>query len=708
MNDSTSAICADQPSATIPPAATPSWHTIAAWLGIALLLVVEYGLFRQHALREVVWSYPTGADQTAYLSLSYETYERILSDGLWPGIEHGCRHGRANGILLEVQASVLFLVLGPSRLSALTLNFLYFALFQAALAGTLRWYSNRWSVAFLGVGLLLTAAAPFSPVGGIMDFRIDFVAFCLFGTFICTVVRSRMFRSWPWSLAVGLVGALLVLFRFLTMPYLVGIAGLFVGLLSVRLWFHWRSSADRLACLRQLSKLVLAGTVFSAIAVPVALSKWPMIRAYYITHLHNGENEIRAQEFGYVGTTTRLLYYPRSLFIHHAGPTFLVLSGIVLLTALGLGRWPFWSSRLKAAPGAAGGAMPLVFAVLCAVVPLIVLTCYASPSPVVGNIGVGALVWVVLLATMWLARSTRIGADRWTGWGMGSVALAGMVTGVCNQAEAYSKKSQQSLHRAESEKIVRMYDLMGQHCSQMKWTAPLITQNVVNECFFAQHARNLVYERQGILIHPRELLARIATAPEPEVMAAVRRSDFVILYKHTSVYPFPFNRDMQELYPKMQAACERTHFPLHRFHLFGEEVILYARAAPEVKGATGDDWITSEGLVLSAPSALLRERPRIELSGGAFWELLDKVPAVTAEVIVPGQPPRKLQAVLAANGARYEIAIMVQPEDIPDLPQVDIHLTFDRYYVPSEISSSPDARRLVVRSPDEANLVRAR
>ena len=162
---------------------------------------------------------------------------------------------------------------------------------------------------------------------------------------------------------------------------------------------------------------------------------------------------------------------------------------------------------------------------------------------------------------------------------------------------------------------------------------------------------------------------------------------------------------MQELHPKMQAACERAFIPLHRFRLFGEEVVLYVRAAPQVKGATGDDWITSDGLVLSAPASVLRDRPCIELRGSAFWELLDKVPAVAAEVIVPGQSPRKVQAVLAANGPRYEITVNLKPEDIPDLPQVDIHLTFDRYYVPCDISNSPDTRRLVIRSPDESFLL---
>jgi hypothetical protein len=710
MNDPTSRSSDPLNAAVTPGAVTSSWHTTAAWLAIILLFVIEYGMFRQYALREVVWSYPIGYDQTSYISFSYEIYEKILSEGLRSGIEHGLRNGRANGLLLEVQASLLYLVLGPSRLSALTLNFIYFALFQLVLVATLRWYSNRWSVSFLGLGLLLTAANPFSVVGGIMDFRIDFVAFCLFGMLICTVVRSNMFRSLPWSLAAASVGALLILCRFLTMPYMVGIAGLFFGLLSFRLWFHWRNPVHRLALLRQWSKLVLAGVVFSAITVPVALYKWPMIRDYYITHLQNGENEVRAQEFGYVGTMTRLLYYPRSLLVDHAGWAFLILSGIVVLAALVLGRLSFRTNRLEAGQNSKAVAMPMVFALLCLVVPVVVLTSYSSPSPVVGSIGVGALLWVVLLITLWLMRLPRSGADPKAVWGMNILAAAGMLTGVCYQADAFSRQSPHSQQRAEYEKIVHLYDVMGQHCRDMKWTAPRITQNVTCEFLLAAHVRNFAYEHQRILLNPREMLARVAWAPEDEAMMAMKKSDFVILCKHspTFVYPYPFNQAMQELYPKMLAACDKTHIPIHRLRLFGEEVILYVRAAPAVTGTTKDGWITSEGLLLSAPGALLRGRPRIELRGSALWEVLDKVPAVSAELIVPGQTPRMVPVALAANGARYAVTINLQSEDIPDVAQVDIHLSFDSYFVPSEMSGSSDTRRLVVRAPDEALLLSER
>jgi hypothetical protein len=189
------------------------------WLAIVILLLVQWGLFRQHAAREIVWAYPTSYDQSTYLNLSYESYERILTHGWLTGLWDSARTPIPNGVLIHLQAAVLFLLIGPSRLSALTLNFAHFALLQCAFVGSVRSVTSRWATALLGEGLLLAAAAPFFWAGGLMDFRLDFIAFCLFGILVSLVVRSRLFLSSGWSAAAGVVAALMVLLRFITLVY---------------------------------------------------------------------------------------------------------------------------------------------------------------------------------------------------------------------------------------------------------------------------------------------------------------------------------------------------------------------------------------------------------------------------------------------------------------------------------------------------------
>src|SRR5262245_26454015 len=176
---------------------------------------------------------------------SYETHERIRQRGLWGGLAYGLRMPTAKGPMMHVQAALLYLVLGPSRLSALTLNFLYFALLQCALVATARWYSGRWSVALFALGLLLAARAPFYPAGGLVDFRIDFIASCLFGTFLCAVLRSGLFASRRWSAVAGGVAALLVLFRSLTALYLAGVLGALFLALCAGLYLYRRDAEAR-------------------------------------------------------------------------------------------------------------------------------------------------------------------------------------------------------------------------------------------------------------------------------------------------------------------------------------------------------------------------------------------------------------------------------------------------------------------------------
>src|SRR5262249_5625565 len=149
--------------------------------------------------------------------------EQARSEGILRGLKLGVVEPIPSGMLLHVEATALYWLFGPSRLIALLPNFAYFALFQCALAGTLRWLSGRWSVALLGIGVLLTAHAPYTAYGGLMDFRIDFIALSLFGIFICIVVRSEFFSSLPLALLAGAVAALLSLFRYIAIVYVAGI-----------------------------------------------------------------------------------------------------------------------------------------------------------------------------------------------------------------------------------------------------------------------------------------------------------------------------------------------------------------------------------------------------------------------------------------------------------------------------------------------------
>src|SRR5215204_5514131 len=99
------------------------------WLIVALLLLIQFGLFRQVALREIAPRVPMGYDQITYLGCAYRGYEAILKSGLWEGTFAVQNHLPATGCLMPIQAIGFFLVLGPGRLVALLPHFLYLAAF---------------------------------------------------------------------------------------------------------------------------------------------------------------------------------------------------------------------------------------------------------------------------------------------------------------------------------------------------------------------------------------------------------------------------------------------------------------------------------------------------------------------------------------------------------------------------------------------------
>jgi hypothetical protein len=702
--------------AAAPPPVAGDRVRRAGWLLVGLLLVLEYGLFRQYAEREVVWGYPGGYDQTSYLVLSYQTFEQIRDQGLRQGLRSGILRPIANGMMLHVQGSVLYLLLGPSRLSALTLNFLYFALLQVVLVATVRWYAGRWSAALFALGLLLATATPFYPAGGLMDFRIDFIAGCLFGVFICLAVRSRLFASWGWSAAAGAAAAWLVAFRFLTTLYLAGILGSFFLLLCAALYLRRRDAAARRELLCRLRGLTTVGVLMLLLAAPVVWHNRAAIRRYYVDHLNNGESKERSQEFGIHNATDRLLYYPRSVARDHAGPRFLGLAGLALATALAAGR--FRPAAPSAGPGARGAA---AFAAACVAVPVLTLTLYSSPSPVVGGIVAPAMVWLVVALALWLARLGRAGtAGRvQTGWAVALAALT-LLVGFAGYAGALSRRGAQSRIEGDVDQVLRLYDELARHSRECALAAPVLGTNDIREYLFPNTVAAAVYERHHVVLPLQPSMGTgIASVSEADALAAVGRSDFVIFNsgplpefadRPAPAYEYPFTKSMAAVRPRMLALCERDFIPLGHFPILGDDVILFGRPAVRVTGTTADGWVTSGGLTLTASGADLRRFPRIELRADAIaLTRLGKVPAVRAEVQGAGPSSRALPATVDASGPLCIITVDLNPDEIPDQPAVAVRLSFDTSFCPHEQHpASEDCRHLVVRAPDSVRLLRGR
>ena len=115
-------------------------------------------------------------------------------------------------------------------------------------------------------------------------------------------------------------------------------------------------------------------------------------------------------------------------------------------------------------------------------------------------------------------------------------------------------------------------------------------------------------------------------------------------------------------------------------------------------------WVTSAGITLEVDVDHLRRWPSIFVEGDANYEVLGGEPNPRATIVdAAGTPGVALPAHLKRVGTRY--GIVIDGRQPPDVGRaVRVHLTFDRFFVPSKLGINPDTRELVVMAPTKREL----
>jgi len=383
-------------------------QSVTFWGLFACLILIQFLLFRTYAMREVVVYYPPNFDQTAYLTRSYHLYEEMLNRGLARTLIDS--YHQPTGFLMPVLGAAFFLLSGASRFSALLLNFGFFVILQIVMIKVVRDLSGKLSLSVLAVGLLLAVNAPFFWAGGMMDFRIDFMAFCLFGIFVSTVIKSRVFELRKWSLIAGLIASVLILFRYITAVYIVTILcsmAIYLLLVKYGLWRSRRSEQQKRVTLVRIKNLFLCSGAIAILTFPFLwINRGGIYNYYFIGHVLGEEKNIRAAEQGITGLVSSALYYPRSILLHHIGVGALaitcVILSVILVGYLTSGKNHEVSTQRESFPREGFG-----FLTLCILSPILVLTLNTSKSPVVGNIVVVPFLWMVIFIVLHLNKRMR-------------------------------------------------------------------------------------------------------------------------------------------------------------------------------------------------------------------------------------------------------------------------------------------------------------
>jgi hypothetical protein len=547
-----------------PPASGHRWVDACAWAALALAVSGQWLLFAQYVRREVAWSYPVNYDQAHYLDVAYRTYERAREAGPLAALRLAHRLAAPTGSALHLEAALLFALRQPSRLTALGVSWMHLLLFQAALVAVLRARSRGWALSFLALGLSWSAATTFHSAGGIDDFRIDFAAWCLYGTFLAVVIHSDLFRRRGWALAAGAVATLCVITRTLTSVYLGGLLCLWIAGLLVRRRLA-RGDERRADLRRQLSGAALCAGCLVLAGVPALAVRARALWNYYVAgHVSGPVSAILADSTGLRDLWTFLWFYPANLVEFHLGWVFLTMA------ALALGALALLRSQGAAGDPHAAGFGELAFVTTAALVPLVVLTVDSAKSPVVAGIMVGPILWAVVLGAARLAPRAH---PRVLGFVAGVAFLAGAVF----QVHRLSGPANVALDTAARKETVRLHADMARLVREQGWTRPRMLTDRKRDYFFAFPV--WTYEREHVLIDVDTPLEHMIWAPtRSQILDSLRTSRLVVLTTptHQWGWRYPFDLKLEKHLPRLRRYCERELVEIGTYHV-PEEIRLYAR-----------------------------------------------------------------------------------------------------------------------------------
>ena len=541
----------------------------AGGLAVLLWLVAQWILFSGYVAREIAWAYPGGSDQVATLARAYQTNEVLRTQGLVAGIREGLATSGAGSTLLPLQAALFQQAFGRTRLGGLAVGFLYFAAFEVVLVLCLLRLSGRWSVAALGLGLLLCAQSPFLAVGGLTDLRQDLSAAALLGVFVAAGVRAQAFARKGWSVAAAAAALLLISIRTLTVVYLVGILGAF----ALLVWWRSRRAPVGDAWRARRGGLAWAGGIVVLATAALVTFRWRAIHDYYVVgHLTGPDRLILDAGVRALGDV--LLFYPRSFARDHAGWP-LIAAGLLAVLAAGLvGR-----GRARS-PETADTSASLALAAVAFAVPFVVLTADVAKSPVVIGIVIGPWVLLVVLAVVRLsgavAGAVLPGRVERT---LALLAAAAVALGLGTQWTRFRAPGRFAGLAAEVQSVKDLHGLVAQRARARGWTAPTVTVDRLEESLVPSLATTESAERHGFVQRVRFGVWRFGPVAREEAEDSIDRSEFVVLSSTTRPLALPFEESMRELHPLLVERCARAHDAIGRFRFASMDVVLYERRA---------------------------------------------------------------------------------------------------------------------------------
>ena len=539
-----------------PPAPPVNRSRYLEWLAFAALLIAEFLLFDQVGAKHYTWIYPRWNDQIQYLAEAYTGFEYSRAHGFAAGLWHSLVDPTAQGTLHDFWALLVFQVAGPSRSAALAVNMLSFLAWQASLFFAVRRVFGSRALAWTGAGLLLALTSPWAGVqGSTIDFRLDWLAASAMGVTLATALLTEGFRHRGWAVAFGAAVGVTLLTRFLTGTYFVLI---FAALLA------WTLAGSQRG--RRTGNLIIAAAAAFIIAGPLMwLSRAEIVNYYGMGHFTGPESAIRNQNWGIWRST---VWLEESLAHDHLGRPWLWTVGLATLTLVVMVCWP--RKKRPGSPPETSAGWFLAATFLAA--PALVLVLHAQKSWVVVGILLPGAVLLVLAA--WHALGARLPP-----WTRTALAVLSLGLGGTHFAQRMLANPHSPEFLADARKVAQLADRIFETSRAMGLPTPVVSTDRITDCLDGQVMRVVCYERRHVWVPFRmSLPISIAEAPEAEIMQHLAQSDFMFLTEESSPTGYPYDRQMQALYPRLRVWCDAHLSLVERFEIFGRRLALYQRS----------------------------------------------------------------------------------------------------------------------------------
>jgi hypothetical protein len=639
-------------------------HERLAYVIFGVLLSVEFLFFCRFAEREIIWAYPNHHDQLGYLFHTYDLYTDFLNSGFGAWRRY-LTAPPSQGILFPVQGFFLCLLFGATRLTCLGVNFILFGALQGCLIYTLRCLTGNIWFGFVGVGLLLSQISAFFDQGGLFDYRIDFSAYCLYGIWTLMVLRSGVFSETKWTIVAALVAAWLMLTRFVAVPYILG-ATLLTSLVIGMKYSGARFDAkERKEVLGRITRAGLFLAIIAASTAPfIYLARNAIWKYYGGHHLIGHEKYIRAAEQGITDLFGHLTFYPASIWSDHLGPTFIVLSLLLLWVA-------FAFRRARCNDPASSSSDPLrpipafLFVVATIVTPLIVLALNPTKSHVVGDIVGVPVALVVLLAVSRIGRGTNRGNQGtfMSPRACAILATVSMAFGTWNYLSHLTGHGPFLNRRVEIAHLMKIYDTIGRYVETVGWKRkPFFSVNLKNDAMNGLAISVAQFERRGVLIRMEHLLGRSIFAVDRDaVFKQLGQTDILVLGDTSKRFGqsehYPVHHSLTLLSGDIERWARRELVSLVSTpSVDGRGYTVYVRPDARVTGLTGDDCIPAEGVWLTGDSRVMRQRP-LWIMEGTIDQAGARAAAVTADLYQENKFPIPVPVDMEQDGNRFTITL---------------------------------------------------